>query len=140
MIEITILLLSNPYNVFSVSGICPGVTFDFPRAIQVTDQAQYRSYFPGLNEGTICLWFNMATNHNQAFMGLFSYAVDARDNEILLGIDGAFSLSYHLRGSVRSRFNLPRVAEHQVNSLTFLYVLFSTSHPKKKNNNNNYSA
>ena len=99
---------------FSVSGICPGVTFDFPRAIQVTDQAQYRPYFPALNEGTICFWFNMATNHNQAFIGLFSYAVDSRDNEIMFGINQAFSLYYYLKGPLHASFDLPVVPEHQV--------------------------
>ena len=131
MENILILMLRNLYGIFSVSDICPGVTFDFPNAIQVTDQAQYRSYFPALIEGTICFWFNMATNHNQRFVVLFSYAVASSDNEILFGIDEAFSLEYYLKGPVRATFDLPRVPEHQVNLSTFRSVLFCTSCQKK---------
>jgi len=73
--------------IFLGSDLCPGVTFDFPRDNQVIDYVRYRSYFPALNEGTICFWVN-TNDYNVTATGLFSYAVSGSHNELLLEFRG----------------------------------------------------
>ena len=85
------------YQLYSAAAFagCRGVTFDFPRDNQVTDYVRYRSYFPALNEGTICFWVN--TSDYTRVTGIFSYSVPGSFNEILLGFGNGNDVLFYLR-------------------------------------------
>ena len=78
---------------------CPGVTFDFPRDNQETDYVRYRSYFPALNEGTICFWVN-TSDYTSEFTGILSYSVSGSHNEVLFGFENGVDILFYLRDHV----------------------------------------
>jgi len=86
------------------NDICPGVTFDFPRDYQVTDYVRYRSYFPALNEGTICFWLN-TSDYTADLTGLFSYAVSGSANEILVSFHYTNNLRIWMKNNVIAILN-----------------------------------
>jgi len=90
-------LLLESFCVFiATAGGCSGVSFDLPRDNQVTDYVRYRSYFPALNEGTVCFWID-TTDYNTV-TGIFSYAVPGSNNEILLGFENPGAFLFYVRG------------------------------------------
>jgi len=107
---------------FLASDICPGVTFNFPRDNQVTDYVRHRSYFPALNEGTICFWIN-TTDYTEV-TGILSYSVPGSHNEIELGFQDSRTVTFFLKDRLFA-FSItpPLFGQQQVCVVLFIYLL-----------------
>ena len=113
-------------TIFSVTDICPGVTFNFPRDNQETDYVRYRSYFPSLTQGTICLWVNTNDHGELGGTAVLSYAVPSIDNEILIAFQSSERLTIWLKGREFRNFDFDTLLSgvERVSFVMFLSLLY----------------
>ena len=76
---------------------CPGVTYNFPNANQVTDYVRYQRYVPRMAEVTVCVWIKTAGFRNEV-ESVISYAVRSTDNELQFHFDGSSGAFFYAGG------------------------------------------